>query len=81
MLYFLLAWLEAQYEPPGFQVFSFITVRAGLAAGTALLIALFAGRKIIEWLRERQLGETVREGVDAGAVSHEHKAGTPTMGG
>ncbi len=81
MLYHLLHWLEVTYEPPGFQVFNFITVRASLAAVTALAIALFAGKKIIKFLRARQLGETIREGVDAGAVSHEHKAGTPTMGG
>ena len=81
MLYHLLHWLEVTYEPPGFQVFNFITVRASLAAVTALAIALFAGKKIIRFLRARQLGETIREGVDAGAVSHEHKAGTPTMGG
>lgn len=81
MLYFLVTWLEQTIEPPGFQVFQFITVRAGLAAGTALLIALFAGKRIIMRLHRMQIGETVREGVDAGAVSHAHKAGTPTMGG
>ena len=81
MLYHLFSWLEATYQPPGFQVFQFVTVRAGLSAGTALLVALFAGKKIIASLRRRQLGETVREGEDAGAVSHAHKAGTPTMGG
>ncbi len=81
MLYFLVQWLERTFEPPGFQVFAFTTVRAGLAAGTALLIGLFAGKKIIAALARRQIGETVREGEDAGAVSHAHKAGTPTMGG
>lgn len=81
MLYHFLHWLEQIYEPPGFQVFEFITVRASLAAATALLIALFGGRRIIDFLRKNQLGETVREGIDAGAVSHSHKAGTPTMGG
>jgi phospho-N-acetylmuramoyl-pentapeptide-transferase len=81
MLYALLEWIEATYAPPGFQVFAFITVRATLAAATALLIALFAGKRIILALRRRQLGETIREGEDAGAVSHAHKAGTPTMGG
>ena len=58
-------------------------VRAGraLAAVTALLIALIAGRSIVNWLSRKQLGEMVREGTGAGAVSHAHKAGTPTMGG
>ena len=81
MLYLLFEWIERTYQPPGFQVFQFSTVRAGLAAGTALLVALFAGKKIIRALRGRQIGETIREGEDAGAVSHAHKAGTPTMGG
>ena len=81
MLYLLFEWIEQAYAPPGFQVFQFSTVRAGLAAGTALLVALFAGKKIIRALRRRQIGETIREGEDAGAVSHAHKAGTPTMGG
>ena len=81
MLYLLFDWLEKTYSPPGFQVFQFSTVRAGLAAATALLVALFAGKRIIVYLRTTQIGETVREGEDAGAVSHAHKAGTPTMGG
>ncbi len=81
MLYLLFEWIERTYQTPGFQVFQFSTVRAGLAAGTALLVALFAGKKMIRALRRRQIGETIREGEDAGAVSHAHKAGTPTMGG
>ena len=81
MLYYLIEWLERTYEPPGFQVFRFITVRASLAAITALFIALVLGRYIINWLSRKQLGERVREGAGAGAVSHAHKAGTPTMGG
>ena len=81
MLYALLQYLEQTFEPPGFQVFRFITVRASLAAITALLIALVVGRRIIRWLKAQQLGERTREGVDAGAVNHAHKAGTPTMGG
>ncbi len=81
MLYYLLTWIEETYEPAGFQIFQFITVRAALAALTALLIALFIGRKMINWLSVQQLGERVREGEDAGAVNHAHKSGTPTMGG
>ncbi|GIV58646.1 MAG: phospho-N-acetylmuramoyl-pentapeptide-transferase [Rhodothermaceae bacterium] len=81
MLYYLLTYLERTYEPPGFQVFQFITVRAALAAITALVIALFAGRSIINWLSRKQVGETVREGAAAGAIDHAHKRGTPTMGG
>ena len=81
MLYYLIDYIEQLYHPPGFQVIRFITVRAALAAITALGIALVAGRGIIRWLRSQQLGEQVREGEESGAVSHVHKAGTPTMGG
>lgn len=81
MLYYLISYLERTFEPPGFQVVQFTTVRASLAAITALLIALFVGRAIINWLERKQIGENVREGVVAGAVDHAHKSGTPTMGG
>jgi len=81
MLYYLISYLEELYQPPGFQVIQFITVRAGLAAITALALALFAGRSIIRWLARKQFGEQVREGDAAGVIDHAHKAGTPTMGG
>ncbi len=81
MLYYLISYLEKTFQPPGFQVVQFTTVRASLAAITALLISLFVGRAIISWLERKQIGETVREGVVAGAVDHTHKSGTPTMGG
>ncbi len=81
MLYHLIDMLEQAYQPPGFQVIRYITVRAALAALTALVVALVVGRRIIRWLRAQQLGEQVRAGADAGVVSHAHKAGTPTMGG
>ncbi|PIQ60510.1 MAG: phospho-N-acetylmuramoyl-pentapeptide-transferase [Bacteroidetes bacterium CG12_big_fil_rev_8_21_14_0_65_60_17] len=81
MLYYFMLWLERTFEPPGFQIVQFTTVRSALAAITALTIALFAGRRIIGWLERQQLGERIREGELAGAVDHSHKAGTPTMGG
>jgi phospho-N-acetylmuramoyl-pentapeptide-transferase len=81
MLYYLISYLEELYQPPGFQVIQFITVRAALAAITALALALFAGRSIIRWLARKQFGEQVREGEAAGVIDHAHKAGTPTMGG
>ena len=81
MLYYLFAWLETQYQPPGLQMFSFITVRASLAAATALIIALFLGNRAIKWLKDHQFNEHIREGEDAGVVSHAHQEGTPTMGG
>ncbi|MCB0717110.1 MAG: phospho-N-acetylmuramoyl-pentapeptide-transferase [Bacteroidetes bacterium] len=81
MLYYLIDHLEQLYQPPGFQAIRFITVRAALAAITALVISLFIGRRIIHWLGRQQLGEEVRSGIDAGKIDHSHKRGTPTMGG
>lgn len=62
----------------GFNVFRYITVRAALAAITALLFSLIVGPKIIRILKDRQIGEAIR---DDGPRSHLQKAGTPTMGG
>lgn len=81
MLYYLIMYLEREFQPPGFQVVEYITVRAALAALTALIISVIVGRSIIRWLEEKQIGEAIREGESAGAVDHSHKRGTPTMGG
>ena len=81
MLYYLLSWLERTFQPPGFQMFEFITVRASLAAVTALVISMVIGKRIIAWLKRNQYGEPIRTGEAAGVVDHSWKAGTPTMGG
>jgi phospho-N-acetylmuramoyl-pentapeptide-transferase len=81
MLYYLINYLETQFQPPGFQAIQFITVRASLAAITAIVISVFFGRSVIGWLQRKQIGENIREGQLAGAVDHSHKSGTPTMGG
>jgi phospho-N-acetylmuramoyl-pentapeptide-transferase len=62
----------------GFNVFRYITVRAALAAITALVLCLFIGPKIIKSLRKFHIGEEIRSD---GPQSHLNKAGTPTMGG
>jgi phospho-N-acetylmuramoyl-pentapeptide-transferase len=62
----------------GFNVFTYITMRAIMGALTALLICLLLGPLMIRRLSVRQIGQTVR---DDGPQSHLPKAGTPTMGG
>jgi phospho-N-acetylmuramoyl-pentapeptide-transferase len=79
MLYWLLEWINQRFDPPGFGAFNFITVRAAMAAGMALLISIFFGKRIILFLQKMQLKETFREGV--GLDHHKLKAGTPSMGG
>lgn len=76
MLILLTQWLE-QFDP-GFNVFSYLTMRAILSTLTALLIAIFMGPKVIRYLQRMQIGQTVRED---GPQSHLSKSGTPTMGG
>ena len=63
---------------PGFNVLSYLTVRAVFAMMTALLISLFLGKWIISKLQHYQIGQVIR---GDGPVSHHTKAGTPTMGG
>ena len=63
---------------PGMGLFSYLSFRAIAAFSLALLISIFAGRKIIAWLQKKQIGETIR---DLGLEGQMQKKGTPTMGG
>lgn len=78
MLYHLLEYLNEQYDIPGFGVFQFITFRAVMAIIFSLFISLLIGKKIINMLRSKLIGESIRE---LGPESHKSKKGTPTMGG
>ena len=78
MLYYLFDYLEKTYHIPGAGLFQFLTFRAGLAIGFSLLIATIFGKKIITYLRKKQVGETIR---DLGLEGQIEKGGTPTMGG
>jgi len=78
MLYYLFDFLDKNFNIPGLGMFQYTSFRAGMAVLTALLIALFFGKKIINYLRREQLGETVR---DLGLEGQKEKTGTPTMGG
>jgi phospho-N-acetylmuramoyl-pentapeptide-transferase len=78
MLYYLFDYLDKTLDIPGTGVFQYITFRSGLAVILSLLISTIYGKKIIEFLRNQQVGETVRE---LGLAGQTQKAGTPTMGG
>ena len=78
MLYYIFKYLDEAYNLPGAGLFQYITFRSGIAVILSLLISTIFGKRIISYLRNKQVGETVRElGLD-GQVQ---KAGTPTMGG
>jgi phospho-N-acetylmuramoyl-pentapeptide-transferase len=79
MLYYLSNYQD-QFSP--LRVFQYITVRTFAAAGTAFVLSLILGPLVIRLLTRLKLGQVVRSAsqtVDAPA--HEHKQGTPTMGG
>ena len=79
MLYHLFQWFEQKgIKFPGSALFDFLTFRVLLAILLSLIIALLFGKKLINLLRKKQIGESVR---DLGLVGEQGKKGTPTMGG
>jgi phospho-N-acetylmuramoyl-pentapeptide-transferase len=78
MLYYLFQYLDKTLDFPGAGVFQYITFRSAMAFILSLAIATIYGKKIINFLRNQQVGETVRE---LGLEGQTQKAGTPTMGG
>ncbi|MBK5913022.1 phospho-N-acetylmuramoyl-pentapeptide-transferase [Rhodocyclus purpureus] len=76
MLLMLFQWLGEDIR--GFNVFNYITLRAVLAAMTALIISFAAGPRVIRWLAAKKIGQAVRTD---GPQTHLKKSGTPTMGG
>ena len=79
MLLSLAQWLQAQSPGFGFlRVFQYLTLRAVMAAMTALLMGLIAGPFVIRRLTELKIGQPIR---GYGMASHLSKSGTPTMGG
>lgn len=78
MLYYLFNYLEERFDLIGAQVFQFITFRAAMAALISLLIGIVFGKNIINVLRKKQIGESIR---DLGLEGQMEKKGTPTMGG
>jgi phospho-N-acetylmuramoyl-pentapeptide-transferase len=79
MLYHLINWLkEMGVKFPGNALFQFITSRVLLAVILSLIISAVFGKQFINYLRKKQVGETVR---DLGLAGEQQKKGTPTMGG
>jgi phospho-N-acetylmuramoyl-pentapeptide-transferase len=78
MLYSLFDYFDRVLDIPGTGVFRYISFRAGMASLVSLIITITFGHHIINWIRNRQIGETVR---DLGLEGQTQKKGTPTMGG
>ena len=79
MLYHLIEYFkEIGIDIPGQGLMGYLSFRAITAFTLALLISIFAGKRIIAWLQKKQIGETIR---DLGLEGQLQKKGTPTMGG
>ena len=78
MLYYLFQYLENEYQMPGASLFGFLTFRAAFAVILSLSISTLFGKRIINFLQRKQVGETIR---DLGLEGQNEKTGTPTMGG
>ena len=78
MLYYLFEYLESHYNLTGAGLFQYISFRSALAFIVSLLFSTIYGKRIINYLQHKQVGESVR---DLGLKGQVEKAGTPTMGG
>ena len=77
MLYYLFSWLhKSGYH--GTRIFQYISFRSAMAFVLALVISIFIGKYFIQYLKRKQIGESIR---DLGLAGQNEKAGTPTMGG
>lgn len=78
MLYYLFEYLENHYSLAGAGLFQYITFRSAMAFIVSLLFSTIYGKRIINFLQRKQVGESIR---DLGLEGQAEKAGTPTMGG
>ena len=78
MFYFLFEYLENQFQLTGASLFQYISFRSSLAFIFSLFFSIIFGKKIINFLKKKQIGETIR---DLGLNGQNEKNGTPTMGG
>ncbi len=79
MIYHLTEYLkEIGIDIPGQGLFTYLSFRAIISFTLALLISIFAGKRIIRWIQKKQIGEEIR---DLGLEGQMQKKGTPTMGG
>tara|TARA_B100001063_G_scaffold120994_1_gene112927 strand:- start:714 stop:1928 length:1215 start_codon:yes stop_codon:yes gene_type:complete len=78
MLYHLFEILESQFNLPGASLFSYLSFRAAVTVIMSLVISIVFGKKIINFLKIKQVGENIRE---LGLDGEDKKDGTPTMGG
>ena len=74
MLYYLFQYLENEFQLPGASLFQFLSFRSAFAIVISLLFTLIFGKNIIKFLKEKQVGESIR---DLGLSGQKEKEGTP----
>ena len=78
MLYRLFEYLNENTDLPGMRIGEYISFRSAAAIILSLLITIVIGKRIIRFLKSKQIGEDIR---DLGLEGQLQKKGTPTMGG
>ena len=78
MLYYLFQYLENEFQLPGASLFQYLSFRSAFAILISLLFTLIFGKNIIKFLKQKQVGESIR---DLGLSGQKEKEGTPSMGG
>src|SRR5690242_11247041 len=78
MLYYLFNYLKAHFDISGAGVFQYISFRTTMAVILSLVISMLLGKRLVNYLKKRQIGETIRQ---LGLQGETGKKGTPTMGG
>ncbi|MEY4329394.1 MAG: hypothetical protein RL609_142 [Bacteroidota bacterium] len=78
MIYHLIKYLDLHFDFVGARLFQYLSFRAAAAVLLSLTISMVFGKRLINWLRYKQVGETIR---DLGLDGQMQKSGTPTMGG
>jgi phospho-N-acetylmuramoyl-pentapeptide-transferase len=79
MIYHFFEWLKSiDVKFPGSDLYRFLTFRVAMSVILSLVISTIYGRRLINFLQKKQLGESVR---DLGLAGEQQKKGTPTMGG
>ena len=78
MLYHLFEYLHEEMNFPGAGLFQYISFRAAMSIIFSLLMSMVFGKRLINWLHRKQVGESIR---DLGLEGQMEKQGTPTMGG
>jgi len=78
MFYYLFEYLEKNYQLTGASLFQYLSFRSAITFILAIIISTIFGKKIIQFLKSKQIDENIRK-LDL--PGENEKEGTPTMGG